>query len=133
MPPTQHHRPHRARLTAIAVLAIVAVALVVVFRQAIARAAIVAVISATTGLHVSFDALHVGTSGLIARGIHVETASHETVAGVASATLGYSLRDILPGGTHAFGLTGFDVQGAHLVITRHRDGTLDVPLPKGGT
>ena len=114
-------------------LAIVAVALAVVFRQAVARAAIVAAIAATTGLHVSFGALQVGTSGLVARGIHVETASRETVADVTSATLEYSLRDVLPGGTHAFGLTGFDVEGAHLVVTRRRDGTLDVPLPKGGT
>ena len=132
MPPTQHHRHRYARIAGIAILAVAGVALVLAFRQAIARAAIVAGIAATTGLHVSFDALHVGATGLVARGIHVETAAHETVADVASATLGYSLRDLLPGSSHAFGLTGFDVERAHIVITRHRDGTLNVPLPKSG-
>lgn len=129
MPPMQR-RTHRARLAAIVALAVAAIAVALAFRQAIAKAAIVAGISAATGLHVSFGALDVGTSRIVARDVHVENAAHETIADVASATLRYSLRDLLPGGARAYGLTGFDVAAAHLVIVRHRDGTLNLPFSK---
>ncbi len=86
-----------------------------------------------TGLHVSFGALHVDAHDVVASRIHVENAARETIADVASARVGYAWRDLLPGSAHAFGLTGFDVEGAHLVITRHHDGTLSLPLPKAGS
>jgi hypothetical protein len=49
---------------------------------------------------------------------------------VGSFTLRYALRDLLPGGSRMFGLVGFDVRDAHIVVIRHHDGTLNVPLPK---
>ncbi|MGB8519471.1 MAG: hypothetical protein WCD38_04850, partial [Candidatus Tumulicola sp.] len=133
MPPT-HHAAHRyARIAGFAALAVASVALAIAFRQAIARAAIVAGLASMTGLHVSFGALHVDAHDVVASRIHVENAARETIADVASARVGYAWRDLLPGSAHAFGLTGFDVEGAHLVITRHHDGTLSLPLPKAGS
>ncbi len=133
MPPTQHAAHPYARIAGLAALAIAIVALGIAFLPAIARVAIVAGLASMTGLHVTFGTLHVGFRDVVASRIHVENAAHETIADVASATLRYSLRDLLPGSAHAFGLTGFDVEGAHLVITRHRDGTLNLPLPKAGS
>ncbi len=44
----------------------------------------------------------------------------------------FSLRDLLPGSGHRFGLLGVDVIGAKLTLIRFRDGTFDLNLPRGG-
>lgn len=46
----------------------------------------------------------------------------------------YSLRDLLPGSTHRFGLVALDVGHAAVTIVRFRDGTYNfiVPAPPGG-
>jgi hypothetical protein len=102
----------------------------VIFWQAIARAAIIGSVAWATGLHLSFGHLEVHYDRLAADGVHVENAAREPVADVGSLRLRYSLRDLLPGSARSFGLVGFDVENARLIVTRHRDGTLNIPLPR---
>src|SRR6516162_5222213 len=94
----------------------IAIALAMLFRQAIARAAIVAGVAWATGLHPSFGQLLVGSDRLVARDVHVTNAAGETVADIGALSLGYSLRDLLPGGSRAFGLRSLDVENAHVVV-----------------
>ncbi|MBV8332814.1 MAG: translocation/assembly module TamB domain-containing protein [Candidatus Eremiobacteraeota bacterium] len=44
----------------------------------------------------------------------------------------YSLRDLLPGSTHRFGLTGVDIDKAKLTIVKFSDGTYNFIIPSGG-
>ena len=109
----------------------IASALIVGFARPIARAAIVGAVAWTTGVHLTFGSLDVQVDRLVARDVHAENGAGETIADIGSFSLGYSLRDMFPGGRHAFGLTRFDIERAHVVIARHADGTLNLPLPKG--
>jgi hypothetical protein len=43
----------------------------------------------------------------------------------------YSLRDLLPGSTHRFGLTGVSIDGAKLTVVHFRDGTYNIDIPQG--
>ena len=101
-----------------------------VFWQPVARAAIVIGLAGTTGLHLSFDHLEVHHDRLMAYGVHVENGADETIADVATVKLQYSLRDLLPGSSRMFGLAGFDIENVHLIVVRHPDGSLNIPLPK---
>lgn len=113
----------------VAALAIAAILIAIgPFRQALARAGVQA-LAAVAGYRVTFRELHVGTSELSARGVGVSNARGEPVAAIDSFALSYSLRDLFPGGSHAYGLTGFDVERARLTLIRHPDGTFNVPLP----
>ncbi len=106
------------------------VGVLAVFWQPVAKAAIVTGLAGTTGLHLSFSHFEVHHDRLLAYGVHVENDARETIADVASIKLQYSLRDLLPGSSRMFGLAGFDIEDAHLIVIRHPDGTLNVPLPK---
>ena len=44
----------------------------------------------------------------------------------------YSLRDLLPGSRHRFGLVDVDAAGIKLTLTRFRNGSFDIALPGAG-
>ncbi|MBV8117104.1 MAG: hypothetical protein JOZ01_03960, partial [Candidatus Eremiobacteraeota bacterium] len=120
-------RMRRIGLAAIAAF-VVGVAFLAVFWQTVARAAVVGGLAWTTGLHLSAAHLEVHRDRLVARGVHIENGAHEPIADIEYLTLRYSVRDFFPGSARMFGLVGFDVENAHLIVTRHRDGTLNIPL-----
>jgi hypothetical protein len=126
MPSVRWRRIGGAALAALAVVAV----LVGASWQGLARAAIVGGLAWAAGLHASFGHLEVHPDRLVATGMHVENSAHEPIADIERLTLRYSLRDLLPGSSRMFGLVGFDVENAHLIVTRHRDGTLNIPLPR---
>ncbi|HKU80596.1 MAG TPA: translocation/assembly module TamB domain-containing protein, partial [Candidatus Tumulicola sp.] len=94
----------------------------------LARAGVQALAGAA-GYRLAYRDLQIGASGLTARDLRVANARGEPIAAIGTLALSYSLRDLLPGGSHAFGLTGFDVERARLTLIRHPDGTFNVALP----
>jgi hypothetical protein len=44
----------------------------------------------------------------------------------------YSLRDLLPGSTHRFGLTGISINAAKLTVVKFPDGSYNFIIPSGG-
>ena len=74
---------------------------------------------------------HIGWDGAEFDGIRVERANEPLLA-AARIALRYSLRDLLPGSRHRFGLVGAEVDGAKLTLLRFKDGTFNVALPAGG-
>ena len=103
------------------------------FGPSVAQAGIRA-LAWSAGFQIAFDYFEFHLDRIVARGVRVANTAGEPIADVGSLAVTYSLRDLLPGGSHAYGLTGFDVERARIFILRHQDGTLNVPIPKlGGT
>jgi autotransporter translocation and assembly factor TamB len=63
--------------------------------------------------------------------VHV-SRDGEPVLDAARVDLSYSLRDLLPGSTHRYGLLGVTIARPDITIVRHPDGTYNVILPTGG-
>jgi autotransporter translocation and assembly factor TamB len=114
-------------MTAILVVALLAAA---VFHDAIIAAAIRGV-AASYGYRVAFARLHTGLDAAEATGIDVTNRAGEPVFEASRIALRYSLRDLLPGSRHRFGLTAIDVERPKLVLIHHADGTYNVSLPAG--
>lgn len=99
-----------------------------VFREELARAG-VRTLAGVAGYRITYGDLYVGTSKLTARDLRVANGRGEPIATIGTLALRYSLRDLLPGGSHAFGLAAFDVEHARLTLVRHRDGSFNITLP----
>ncbi len=85
-----------------------------------------------TGYTVQIGDLHVARDGATFSGLRVNRGARPILC-VASAAVRYSLRDLLPGSAHRFGISAIDVTGARLTLTRFRDGTFDIGFPSGAT
>src|SRR5580692_6714542 len=116
---------------AAAVLVIIVFAGVLLAPQLVRGAIVVA--AASFGVKAVIGGLDLHLTGATARDIDVRNLQGEPIAHVATANVQYSLRDLLPGGQHAFGLTAFDVDRGHVTIIRHADGTYNIPSQKAGT
>jgi TamB, inner membrane protein subunit of TAM complex len=87
-------------------------------------------IAAAAGFRLSFSSLRLTPGELTARDVAVDDRSGEPIARIGTFDLRYSIRDLLPGSAHAYGLTGFDVERAAVIVIRHKDGTFNVPIPR---
>ena len=74
---------------------------------------------------------HVAGDELSLFDVHV---SHEgyPLLDAARIDVHYSLRDLLPGSTHRFGLTGIEIDRAKLTVVKFRDGSYNFIIPNGG-
>jgi hypothetical protein len=118
----------RKRLAIGLAAALIILPLVVATRHALLRFALQEGAGLATGDNVRVAQLHVGWTGAMIDGLRVERAS-EPVLDAASIAVHYSLRDLLPGSRHRFGLLGIEISGAKLTLTRFRDGSFNVSLP----
>ena len=84
--------------------------------------------AALAGYDVRIVQIHIGSDGATLREVRVERGS-EPLLQAQRITIGYSLRDLLPGSRHRFGLTDVEVSGVKLTLTRSRDGSFNIPLP----
>jgi len=107
--------------------AAVVVGLVAVSRHELLRFAIRAG-AAFAGYDVSFAQLEVGRDRATLRELRIERGS-EPLLQADRVTIGYSLRDLLPGSRHRFGLTGVEVSGVKLTLSRSRNGAFNIPFP----
>lgn len=83
-----------------------------------------------TGASVRISEFHVASDGAVFSGIHV-TRNAQPLLDATRVTVRFSLRDLLPGSAHRFGVSAVDVEGAKLTLTRFRDGRFNVSLPGG--
>ncbi len=120
------------RVAVLGLAAIVALALLgaFVFHDALVAAAIRSA-AAPLGYRVGFARLHAGLDNADATGVDVTNRAGEPVFSADHVALRYSLRDLLPGSRHRFGLVALTVAGPHLVLIHHRDGSYNVTLPAG--
>ncbi len=104
----------------------------IVFHNAIV-AAVIRSVATPLGYNVGFERLQTGLSSAVATGTTVTNRAGEPVFDAARVELHYSLRDLLPGSRHRFGLTALDIERPKLVLIHHADGTYNVTLPAGST
>jgi hypothetical protein len=110
---------------------VVVVGLVVANRHALVRFALEQSIRFATGYTVQIGEQRLGSSHGAFLTVHV-SRNGEPVLDAARIDLYYSLRDLLPGSTHRFGLTGVTIASPEFTVVRHRDGTYNIILPTGG-
>ena len=111
--------------------AIVVVGLVVARRHELLRFTIERGASLGSGYAVRVDRMHVGWSAAAFWGVRMRRDGLP-VLDADYVALHYSLRDLLPGSTHRFGLLGAELSGARVTLTRFRDGTFNLSLPQSG-
>ncbi len=117
----------RKRIAIGLLAAAVVVGLVAVSRHELLRFAIRAA-AAFAGYDVSIGQLQVGRDGATLRELRVER-SLEPLLQADRVTIRYSLRDLLPGSRHRFGLTGVEVSGVKLTLSRSRSGAFNIAFP----
>ncbi len=81
-----------------------------------------------TGDAVQIADLRVARDGATLSGLSVSRDA-QPILSVERVAISYSLRDLLPGSAHRFGISGIDVAGARLTLTRFRDGSFNIGLP----
>jgi hypothetical protein len=74
---------------------------------------------------------HVGWNGAVFTGIRAERGE-QPLLDAARIAVRYSLRDLLPGSRHRYGLIAAEVDGAKLTLIRFKDGSFNLALPSGG-
>ncbi len=82
------------------------------------------------GLKANIGSLELHLNNAVLRDVDLRNLQGEDVARIATTSVRYSLRDLLPGGEHGLGLVAFDVDRGRITIVRHADGTYNVPIPK---
>ena len=112
----------------VGILAIL-VAAFVCTHDTLARSAITT-FARSAGYALDLDALHIGGASASADGIVVHNLVGEPIFEARHIDLAYSLRDLLPGSNHRFGLESIDVAQPHLTLIHHSDGSYNVTLPK---
>ncbi len=103
--------------------------LAVARRHALLRFAIQEGAGLVGGYTVHIAELHVGWGAAALLNVQVERGTQPLLDANLIA-LRYSLRDLLPGSTHRFGLLRIDIDSARLTIVRFRDGSFNFNLPR---
>jgi autotransporter translocation and assembly factor TamB len=88
--------------------------------------------AASFGVRAAIGGVDLHFGQIVLRDVNLKNLAGEPIGRIATTTVRYSLRDLLPGGSRAFGLTGLDVENGRLVLIRHADGSYNLPIPKGG-
>jgi len=100
-------------------------------RHELLRASIQEGARLATGYAVQIGDLRVARDGAMLSGVRVSRGA-QPILSAERVTIRYSLRDLLPGSAHRFGVTSVDVAGARVTLTRFRDGSFDIGLPRSG-
>src|SRR5271168_1332505 len=85
---------------------------------------------ALAGYEVRYGEFTMGHGILVLSGLSVDRGAVPLVR-AKQVRVEYSLRDLLPGSRHRFGILALDVTGVRVTITRFRDGTFDLGVPGG--
>ncbi|MDQ2993033.1 MAG: hypothetical protein M3R30_09485, partial [Candidatus Eremiobacteraeota bacterium] len=108
--------------------AVVVGGLVVANRHALLRFTLERSIGLATGYSVSIGDQRLGRAHGALIGVHV-TRNGEPVLDASRIDISYSLRDLLPGSSHRYGLTSITIASPAFTAIRHRDGTYNIILP----
>jgi autotransporter translocation and assembly factor TamB len=103
------------------------VAAIVVTRPPVLAALLPRVIALATGYDAQFAADF--ENGRVSLANVRVTRSGELVLTAARVDVAYSVRDLLPGSAHRFGLTAIRIDRPVLTLVRHKDGSYNITLP----
>ncbi|MGB8908282.1 MAG: translocation/assembly module TamB domain-containing protein [Candidatus Cybelea sp.] len=109
--------------------AIIVLSLAVARRDELLRFVIQEGAGLATGYTIQIAQLRVGRDEALLSGLHVER-ERQTVLDASRIALRYSLRDLLPGSAHRFGLRAIQIDGAKLTLLRFRDGSFNFNIPR---
>jgi hypothetical protein len=112
------------------VAAVLAIGIVIAKRHELLRFAFQTGVSAATGYTFHYANQLIGGDHAALIDVHVSRNGYP-VLDARRMDVWYSLRDLLPGSTHRFGLTGVSVDGAKLTVVHFRDGTYNIDIPQG--
>jgi hypothetical protein len=117
----------------VTVLAVVAalVGFVVANRHRLLHAAIQTLGGAASGYTIRLADQRVAGDAMVLYDVHVSHRGYH-VLDAKEIEVRYSPRDLLPGSTHRFGLTGIDIRSAKLTIVKFPDGSYNFIIPSGG-
>lgn len=118
----------RATLVGV-VVAILVVGLLVAWRHEVIRFALAHGIGLATGYTVDITQERFGFSHGALEGVSV-SKDGEPVLAARRIDISYSLRDLLPGSTHRYGLVGITIDRPFITIVRHKDGGYNIRLPE---
>ncbi len=114
----------------VAALVVIA-AILVAARQAVIAALLPRVIGIATGYDLTIGDERFSANHAALLHVHV-SKNGEPVLDAQRIDVSYSLRDLLPGSRHRYGVNAIDVDHPYLTIVRHKDGTYNVAIPQGG-
>ncbi len=112
------------------VAVVLAIGIVIAKRHDLVRFAFQSGVSAATGYTFHYADQLIGGDHAALVDVHVSRNGYP-VLDARRLDVWYSLRDLLPGSTHRFGLTGVSVDGAKLTVVHFRDGTYNINIPQG--
>ena len=110
-------------------LAVVAILLVVFFRDAVAKTAL-SLGGLASGYSISAGQIRLGARHGALVGVHVSRGG-EPVLDAARIDVDYNPRDLLPGSRHRFGISALSIDAPHITLIHHQDGSYNVS-PLGG-
>ena len=108
--------------------AVVAIGLVAAWRHELVRLAIETGGGLLSGYTVKIGDQRIGPALCSLYDVHV-TRAGERFLDAERIDVRYSLRDLLPGSTHRFGLVAIDVAAARVTIVKFRDGSYNFIIP----
>lgn len=109
----------------------VVVGLVIAWRHEILHAAVERLGSLASGYSIRFADQRVGPSAAALLDVRVSRDGYPLLV-ARRVEVRYSLRDLLPGSGHRFGLTGIAIEGAKLTLVHFADGSYNLAIPSGG-
>ena len=113
---------------AAAALVLAVIAVVVIFHNTVTRVAVTTFSGIATGYSVQMRDLRYGGGHAAFVDVHV-TRNGEPVLDANRIDVYYSLRDLLPGSKHRFGLLSVTIDRPYITLIHHQNGTYNVALP----
>ncbi|HTX59858.1 MAG TPA: translocation/assembly module TamB domain-containing protein [Verrucomicrobiae bacterium] len=110
------------------VAAAVVVGIVFAKRHELLRFVFETAASAASGYTVRYDDQRIGPDHAALLGVRVSRGGYPLLD-ARRIDVWYSLRDLLPGSSHRFGLVGIAIDGAKLTLVHFRDGTFNLNIP----
>src|SRR5581483_2421450 len=114
--------------TAAAALVLAAIAVVVIFHNSVTRVAVTSLSGIATGYSIQMKDLRYGGGHAAFVGVHVSRHG-QPVLDANRIDVFYSLRDLLPGSKHRFGLLAVTIDRPYITLIHNQNGTYNVALP----
>ncbi|MBV8530518.1 MAG: hypothetical protein JO104_04315, partial [Candidatus Eremiobacteraeota bacterium] len=119
----------RKRLAIGLLAAVIVFSLAVARRHELLRVALQESAGLASGSVVRIANLRIGWDGAELADVRAQRGN-EPLFAATRIVVRYSLRDLLPGSRHRFGLLGVEAIGAKLTLTRFRDGSFNLSFPR---
>jgi hypothetical protein len=113
---------------AAAALVVAAIAVVAIFHNTVTRVTVIAISGIATGYHIDMRELRYGSGHAAFVGVHI-TRNGQAVLDANRIDVSYSLRDLLPGSQHRFGLLAVTIDRPYITLVHYQNGTYNVALP----